>query len=174
MPFFFSILLSIKLCAIIWCLINQPINIFLKGGEANSRNSRCLLLLITSASTAVNLDHCDANLRRCSHPGEEAGSVCLIERGVGVWESEAENDECVRKTEPERERCLSLWLCAMMKQLGLPLWHKNQQIQALHIYNWKSFRSWLHVFTEAVDLILTIIFLTASKSLTDTWISLWR
>lgn len=65
------------------------------------------MLLLTSASTAVNLDHCDANLRRCSHPGEGAGSVCLIERkggGVGgVWESEEENDECVRKAEREIE-----------------------------------------------------------------------
>lgn len=67
------------------------------------------MLLITSATTAVNLDHCDANLRRCSHPGEEAGSVWLIERGVGVWESEAENDECVRKA--ERAACLCDCVC---------------------------------------------------------------
>uniref|UniRef100_A0A3B4UQE6 Protein c-Fos n=1 Tax=Seriola dumerili TaxID=41447 RepID=A0A3B4UQE6_SERDU len=46
----------------------------------SSRNSRCLLLLLTSASTAVKLDHYDANLRRCSNPGEEPGSVRLIER----------------------------------------------------------------------------------------------
>lgn len=46
-----------------------------------------------------------------------------------------------------------------MKQLGLPMWHKNQQIQPLYVHNWKTFRkcAQLYIFTEAVDLILTII-----------------
>lgn len=45
----------------------------------------------------------------------------------------------------------------MMKQLDLR--HKNQQIQPLYVHNWKTFRerAQLHIFTEAVDLILTII-----------------
>lgn len=38
------------------------------------------MLLLTSASTAVKLDHYDAKLRRCCNPGEDPGSVSLIER----------------------------------------------------------------------------------------------
>lgn len=95
---------SNTLCAIIQCLINRSINTSLKAPGSVCVRARALL--ITSASTTVNLDHCDANLRRCSHPGEAAGSLSLIERGVGVWEGEAEDDECVRKAEREGERAL--------------------------------------------------------------------
>lgn len=74
---------SIKpLCATMQRLITLSINTSWPAPErrGSSRNSRCLLLLLTSASTAVKLDHYDANLRRCCNPGEEPGSVRLIER----------------------------------------------------------------------------------------------
>lgn len=58
------------------------------GRWGSSRNSRCLLLLLTSASTAAKLDHYDANLRRYCDPGEEPGSIRLIER-EGASKSEA-------------------------------------------------------------------------------------
>lgn len=58
------------------------------------------MLLLTSASTAVKLDHYDANLRRCCNPGEEPGSVRLIDREeetkAGEEEEERRNDECMR------------------------------------------------------------------------------
>ena len=61
------------------------------------------MLLLTSASTAVKLEHCDANLRRCSYPGEEAGSVRLRRRG----EKKRKKDKecvCVREAGRETER----------------------------------------------------------------------
>lgn len=82
---------SIKLpCATMQHLITLFINTpFAGSGRWGScRNSRCLLLLLTSASTAVKLDHCDANLRRCCNPGEEPGSIRLVER-----EEEEEKEE---------------------------------------------------------------------------------
>lgn len=87
-PLLFS---SIKLpCATMQHLITLFINTpFAGSGRWGScRNSRCLLLLLTSASTAVKLDHCDANLRRCCNPGEEPGSIRLVER-----EEEEEKEE---------------------------------------------------------------------------------
>lgn len=92
---------SIKpLCATMQCLITLPINTFLPapGSWGSSRNSRCLLLLLTSASTAVNLDHYDANLRRCSNPGEEPGSVRLVER-----EEESESEAQREKSKGEND-----------------------------------------------------------------------
>lgn len=53
--------------------------------RGRGRNSRCLLLLLTSASTAVKLDHCDASLRRSLNPGEELWSVSLMERAGKGW-----------------------------------------------------------------------------------------
>lgn len=43
------------------------------------------MLPLTSASTAVKLDHCDANLRRSLNPGEELWSVSLIEGAQKGW-----------------------------------------------------------------------------------------
>lgn len=76
-------------CATMQCLITLSINTSSPppGRWGSNRNSRCLLLLLTSASTAVKLDHYDANLRRCCNPGEEPGSVRLIE---GKEESKSE------------------------------------------------------------------------------------
>lgn len=82
------------------------------------------MLLLTSASTAVKLDHYDANLRRCCNPGEEPGSVRLIEReeeserGEGR-ETRGENDERMRIAgwEADRDPCLGVIVStAMMKQ----------------------------------------------------------
>lgn len=104
---------SIKpLCATMQCLITLPINTFLPapGSWGSSRNSRCLLLLLTSASTAVNLDHYDANLRRCSNPGEEPGSVRLVEREE--WERGSEREEQKRKW----------WVCMCVKKGGRHTW----------------------------------------------------
>lgn len=103
---------SIKpLCATMQRLITLPINTSLPapGSRGSGRNSRCLLLLLTSASTAVNLDHYDASLRRCSHPGEEPGNVRRRE-----WEGE--NDERVcedsrKREETERNPCLPVIVC---------------------------------------------------------------
>lgn len=89
-----------SLCATMQRLITLPINTSLlaPGSRGSGRNSRCLLLLLTSASTAVNLDHYDANLRRCSNPGEEPGSVRLVER-----EEESESEAGRRKREGEND-----------------------------------------------------------------------
>lgn len=100
-----------SLCATMQRLITLPINTSLPapGSRGSGRNSRCLLLLLTSASTAVNLDHYDASLRRCSHPGEEPGNVRRRE-----WEGE--NDERVcedsrMREETERNPCLPVIVC---------------------------------------------------------------
>lgn len=117
---------SIKpLCATMQRLITLPINTSLPapGSWGSGRNSRCLLLLLTSASTAVNLDHYDASLRRCSRPGEEPGNVRRRE-----WK-EKTMSVCARTAGRERRRReipVCLWLCVavsevMMKQPTLPL-----------------------------------------------------
>lgn len=67
------------------------------------------MLLLTSASTAVKLDHYDANLRRCCDPGEEPGSVRLIDReeetkGREEEEEDRRNDECMRIAGRETDR----------------------------------------------------------------------
>lgn len=114
------------------CLITLSINTSLPapGRWGSSRNSRCLLLLLTSASTAVKLDHYDANLRRCCNPGEEPGSVRLIEREEeeeGGSKSDArmrkgENDECMRIAgrETDRDPCLGVIVSTVMMKQSPP------------------------------------------------------
>lgn len=53
--------------------------------RGRGRNSKCPLLLLTSASTAVKLDHYDANLRRSVIPGEELWSESLSKRVEKGW-----------------------------------------------------------------------------------------
>lgn len=140
---------SIKpLCATMQRLITLSINTSLPapGRWGSSRNSRCLLLLLTSASTAVKLDHYDANLRLCCNPGEEPGSVRLIEREEASKSvPRGGRGECMRIAvrETDRDSCLGVIVnTVMMKQLSSP-----------PCYNDKS-SVWLSsIFTEIHPLI---------------------
>lgn len=98
-------------------LITPSINTSLSapGSWGSSRNSRCLLLLLTSASTAVKLDHYDANLRRCCNPWEEPGSVRPIEK-----EEESESEE---RGGRGWEKMMSAWGQQRGRQTEIPaLW----------------------------------------------------
>lgn len=116
-PLKMSLFPSIKPpCATMQRLITPSINTSLSapGSWGSSRNSRCLLLLLTSASTAVKLDHYDANLRRCCNPWEEPGSVHPIEK-----EEESESKE---RGGRGWEKMMSAWGQQRGRQTEIPAW----------------------------------------------------
>lgn len=138
--------LSYVVCATMQHLITSAINTSMQtpGSWGSSRNSRCLLLLLTSASTAVKLDHCDANLRRCCNPGEEPGSVRLIKREEAskseARRRETENDEYMSNAgrETDRDPCLGVNVSTVMMKQSPPCYD-----------NWSTV--WLRsIFTESL------------------------